>query len=57
MNQHSGQFWGEGLEKSYPPHKVQVQVKHGARMDSLNSILAGLLTTAGHIANRNDSFC
>lgn len=57
MNQHSGQFWGEGLEKSYPPHKVQVQVKHGARMDSLNSILAGLLTTAGHVANRNDSFC
>ncbi len=46
----------EGLEKSYPPHRVQVQVKHGAPMDSLKSILAGLLTTAGHLANRNASF-
>ena len=55
--QHSGQFFGVGLEKSYPPHRVQVQVKHGAPMDSLNSIVAGLLTTAGHLANRSVSSC
>jgi len=54
--QHSGQFLGEGLEKSYPPHKVRVYVKHGAPMDSLKTILAGLLTTAGHLANRSSSF-
>ncbi len=45
-----------GLEKSYPPHKVQVYEKHGAPMDSLKSILAGLLTTAGHLANRSANF-
>jgi transposase len=48
---------GVRLEKSYPPHRVQVQVKHGAPMDSLKSIVAGLLTTAGHLANRSVSFC
>ena len=48
--------FGGGLEKSYPPHRVQVQLKHGAPMDSLNRILAGLLTTAGHLANRSASF-
>jgi hypothetical protein len=45
------------LEKSYPPHRVQVYVKHGAPMNSLTSILAGLLATAGHLANRSVSFC
>ena len=55
-NQHSGQFFGEGLEKSYPPHRVQVYEKYGAPMDSLKSILAGLLGTAGHLANRSGSF-
>ena len=54
--QHSGQFFGVGLEKSYPPHRVQVYEKHGAPMDSLKSILTGLLATAGHLANRSGSF-
>jgi hypothetical protein len=44
------------LEESYPPHNVQVQVNHGTRMDSLNGMLAGLLTTAGRLAERSDSF-
>jgi len=48
--------FGEGLEKSYPPHRVQVYEKHGARMDSLKSILTGLLATAGHLANLSSSF-
>ena len=48
-------FW-EGLEESYPPYRVQVYEKHGAPMDSLKSILAGLLATAGPLANPSDSF-
>jgi hypothetical protein len=35
---------------------VQVYEKHGAPMDSLKSILTGLLGTAGPLANRSGSF-
>ena len=55
-DQHSGQFFGVRLEKSYPPHRVQVYEKYGAPMDSLKSILTGLLGTAGPLANRSGSF-
>ena len=55
LGQYSGQFTGMGLEKSYPP--LRVQVKHGAQMDSLTKILTGLLSSAGHLVNPSASFC